>query len=113
VEAPDIARVCASAMGLDLARLNERLFVDAAKAFADGKVGVDKSDPANPVVKIDYRGRAAELPVNKNFLKLGERMFPLEGVVVYAPATGRAYIPLQAVRMIREEKAALPRIANW
>ena len=29
VEAPDIARVCASAMGLDLARLNERLFVDA------------------------------------------------------------------------------------
>jgi alkaline phosphatase len=113
LEAPDIARVCASAMGLDLARLNERLFVDAAKAFADGRVGVDKSDPANPVVKIDYRGRAAELPVNKNFLKLGERMFPLEGVVVYAPATGRAYIPLQAVRMIRGEKAALPRIANW
>jgi alkaline phosphatase len=113
VEAPDIARVCASAMGLDLARLNERLFVDAAKAFTDGTVGVDKSDPANPVVKIDYLGRTAELPVNKNFLKLGERMFPLEGVVVYAPATGRAYIPLQAVRMIRGEKAALPRITNW
>jgi alkaline phosphatase len=113
VEAIEIARVCAAAMGLDLARLNERLFVDAAKAFADGRVGVDRSDPVNPVVKIDYRGRAAELPVNQNFLKLGERMFPLEGVVVYAPATGRAYIPLQAVRLIRGEKAALPRVTNW
>ena len=112
LEAPDIARVCADAMGLDLTRLNERLFVDAAKAFADGRVGVDKSDPANPVVKIDYRGSAAELPVNKNFLKLGERMFALEGVVVYAPATGRAYIPLQAVQMIRGDKAALPGIAR-
>jgi len=32
--------------------------------------------------------------------------------VVYAPATGRAYIPLQAVRMIRADKAALPGIAR-
>jgi hypothetical protein len=80
--------------------------------IADGRLGADKSDPANPVVKIDYRGSAAELPVNTNFLKLGERMFALAGVVVYAPATGRAYIPLQAVQMIRGDKAALPGIAR-
>ena len=79
VEAPDIARVCASAMGLDLARLNERLFVDAAKAFADGRVGVDKSDPANPVVKIDYRGRSRGAAGEQELPQAGRAHVPARG----------------------------------
>jgi alkaline phosphatase len=112
VEAPDIARVCAAAMGFDLEKLNRRLFVEAAKAFEGGHVAVDKSDPANPVVKIVGAGKTAELPVNKNLLKIGEKMYALEGVVVYAPATEKAYIPLQAVNMIRGSKQPLPKILN-
>jgi len=32
--------------------------------------------------------------------------------VVYAPNTDKAYIPLQAVHMIRGSKEALPKITN-
>lgn len=39
----------------------------------------------NPLVKIEYRGKWAELPVNKNILSMDSKEFPLEGVVVYAP----------------------------
>jgi alkaline phosphatase len=112
VDAPDIARVCAAAMGFDLEKLNRRLFVEAGKAFEGGKVTVDKSDPANPVVKIATGGKTAELPVNKNLLKMGEKMYALEGVVVVAPDTDKAYIPLQAVNMIRGFKQPLPKILN-
>jgi alkaline phosphatase len=99
-------------MGFDLEKLNRRLFVEAARAFGGGRVAVDKSDPANPVVKIASGAKTAELPVNKNLLKMGERMFSLEGVVVYAPDTERAYIPLQAVHLIKGSKQPLPKISN-
>jgi alkaline phosphatase len=110
--APDIARVCADAMGLNLQKLTRRLFVDAARAFADGRVTMDKSNPANPVVVIATAGKTAELPVNKNLLKIGEKLYPLEGVVVHDPKTDRAYIPLQAVHMLLASRAALPKITN-
>jgi alkaline phosphatase len=101
VDAPDIARICASAMGVDLQKLTRRLFVDAEQAFP-GRATVDRSRPANPVVKIASTGGiTAELPVNKSVLKLGEKQYPLEGVVVYAPKTGRAYIPQQAINLIQ------------
>jgi alkaline phosphatase len=99
-------------MGFDLEKLNRRLFVEAAEAFEAGNVALDKSDPANPVVKIASGGKTAELPVNKNLLKMGEKMYALEGVVVYAPNTGKAYIPLQAVNMIRGTRQSLPKIEN-
>jgi alkaline phosphatase len=110
--APDIARVCAAAMGFDLQKLTRRLFVDAAQAFADGRVTMDKRNPANPVVTIVVGGNTAELPVNKNLLKIGEKLFTLEGVVVYSPNTDKAYIPLQAVYLIRGSKPPLPKITN-
>jgi alkaline phosphatase len=109
IDAPQIARICASAMGFDLEKLNRRLFVDAALAFP-GQVTIDRSQPANPVVKIATAvGLAAELPVNKNVLQLGEKLYPLEGVVVYAKDTDRAYIPQQAVGLIQGTRG-LPKI---
>ena len=96
-------------MGFELEKLNRRLFVDAAQAFP-GRVAVDRSQPANPVVKIaTAAGLTAELPANKNFLKLGEKVFPLEGVVVTRKDTERAYIPQQAVNLIQGTRG-LPRI---
>jgi len=112
VDAPDIARICAAAMGFDLEKLNRRLFVEAAKAFEGGQVALDTSDPANPVVTIMAGGKTAALPVNKNLMKMGEKMHALEGVVVYIPNTGKAYIPLQAVHMIKGSKQPLPKISN-
>ncbi|MCK7504134.1 MAG: alkaline phosphatase [Desulfobacterales bacterium] len=69
-----------SAMGFDLAKLNRRLFVDAAQAFAGGQVARGQVRPGQPGG--EHRlpaGQTAELPVNKNLLKMGERMFAAGG----------------------------------
>lgn len=110
IAAPDIARICAGAMGFDLHKLTQRLFVSAAQAFPDGRVTMDKRDPTNPVVAIAIGGKTAELPANKNLLKIGEKLQALEGVVVYDSKTDKAYIPLQAVHLIRGTRATLPKI---
>ena len=106
VDSPEIGRIAARALGLDLEKLNERLFVDAKKALADGKVTLDTADKQNPVVVIEFQGKTARMPVNKNLLKLGGKTIELEGVVVYASDTGKSYVPAQAVRMIRGEATA-------
>jgi hypothetical protein len=110
LDAPDIATVCARALGLNLARLNDRLFVDPEKAIPGAIVTVKKVDPNNPVVKIEYRGKWAELPVNKNILRMDSREIPLEGIVVYAPKTGMVYLPMQAVRLITGTSKPLPSV---
>ncbi len=110
IEAPEIAKICARAMGLDLETLNRRLFVDAIDVFGADRVRLDRSSPQNPVVRISYEGTQADLPVNKNFLQRQGKTTALEGVVVWAPDTGKVYLPLQAVRAIRAEKAPLPDI---
>jgi alkaline phosphatase len=110
IDGPEIGRICARAMGLDLEKLNQRLFVEAGKAFGDGNVRVDKRDPQNPVVLIQHKGKTAELPVNKNWLLFDGKARPLEGVVVYAAETQKAYIPMQAVHFIRMSKEPLPSV---
>ncbi len=105
VDGPEIGRVIARALGMDLQRLNERLFVDAKTAFADGKITLDTADKENPVVRIEWDGKTARLPVHKNLLHLDGKTVELEGVVVYAADTGKAYIPAQAVGLIRGKGA--------
>ncbi len=111
VDGPDIGKICARALGLSLDRLNARLFVDAAGALAGGEVAVDHSDPENPLVKISYQGTKAELPANKNLLRLEGRAVPLEGLVVHASPTGKVYLPLQAINLIKGSPDVLPPIA--
>lgn len=108
LDAPDIGKVAASAMGLDLTRLNARLFVDVSVAFDAGEVIVDRTWEANPVIVVEHKGRRAELPVNKNLLRMDGQEVPLEGVVVFIRETGKAYLPLQAVQMIKGEPVRLP-----
>ncbi len=110
LDAPDIGRVTASAMGLDLGRLNDRLFVDSTLAFDEGEVTVDETWVANPVVVVEHKGRRAELPVNKNSLKMEGREIGLEGLTVFIRDTRRAYLPLQAVQMIKGEPVRLPEV---
>jgi alkaline phosphatase len=112
LDGPEIGKTCAAALGLNLERLNARLFQDAAGALAGGQVTIDTSDPENPVVKIAFQGKEAELPVNKNILKLDGQVKNLEGVVVYAPNTGKAYLPLEAVHLIQGSPNPLPAIAG-
>jgi alkaline phosphatase len=110
LDGPEIGLVTAKALGLDLGNLNKRLFVEAASAFEGGRVEVDMSDRENPVVVIERGAKTAKLPVNKNLLLMDGKTIPLEGVVVYAPDTKKAYIPLQAVHLITGANKPLPKI---
>ncbi len=92
---PELGRSLARALGLDLKRLTQRLYEDAAAAFPGG------TELVAGVLRIEHRGRRAELPLNTNILRLEGREERLTGLVVHAPDTGRTFIPAQAVRRIK------------
>ncbi|MDP2847610.1 MAG: alkaline phosphatase [Humidesulfovibrio sp.] len=96
----EFGQATAKALGIDLAALNRRLFVDAALAFPPGSVRLDETDKNAPVLRIEHQGRRAELPVNTNLLRMDGRELHLEGLVIHAPDTGRTYVPAQAVQRI-------------
>ena len=110
IDGPEIGTICAKAMGLNLDRLNQRLFVEVGRVFGEGNVSIDKTMPENPVVRIQHQGKTAELPVNKNWLFYDGKARKIEGVVVYAAKKEKAYIPLQAVNLIKGSTQTLPSI---
>jgi len=110
IDGPEIGEICAKAMGLNLDKLNRRLFVEANKVFGEANVSVVQRMPENAVVTIRHQGKTAELPVNRNWLLYDGKARKIEGVVVYAPKKGKAYIPLQAVNMIKGLTQPLPSI---
>jgi len=108
LEGPEIGNVTARALGLDLDRLNTRLFVDLQDAISDGQVRVDSDGAGNLVVHVTRADQMAALPVNKNLLVLAEHSIELEGLVVYIPETKKVYVPLQAVQLITGQPVSLP-----
>jgi len=95
-----VAGVIARALRVDLPGLTRTLYVDAQQAFPQAKL--DAADPANAVLVVS----AARLPVNENRLLWGVREIRLEGLVVHQAATGRTYLPQQAVDWIRAHPGA-------
>jgi alkaline phosphatase len=112
LDAPEIGRICARTLGLDLEKLTDRLFAEARQFFPKDAVQLDRANPKNPAVRISYQERQAELPVNTNILNLDGRQVDLEGIVVYIPETDKIYIPLQAVHLLKGESKALPAFAK-
>ena len=112
LDAQDIGRLSARALGFDLEKLTLRLFVDAAQAFAAEAVSIDRNDPTNPVLRIQHQARQAALPINKNLLILNKQELPLEGIVVHVTETGKTYLPLEAVHLIKGESKPLPAITK-
>lgn len=112
LDGPDIGKTCARALDLNLDRLNARLFQETTRALPGGQVSIDRTDPENPVVMVSFQGKQAELPVNKNILKLDGKNINLEGLVILAPDTGKVYLPLEAVNVLRGSPGPLPAITG-
>jgi alkaline phosphatase len=89
----ELATLVADAFNFSLKDMTTRLFFDVSKE--DG-YKLDTKDPENPVIKY-YN---AEFPVGKNIMRVGSSEFLLEGIVVYAPETKRAYVPLEALKIL-------------
>jgi alkaline phosphatase len=110
IENTDIAAKIFDLFGVNSTFLNEQLFVDVDDVFSGGW-SIDNSVAANPVLVITEDAMSFRLPISKDELHYVQPAFsgfkekamkiPLRGLVVYAPKTGRVYIPNDAVKQIR------------
>ena len=91
----ELALIAAESMGIDLDKVNERLFVDLDTTGLTYELDTT-TNPENPVVTIG----SAVLPCSKNILTIDGTTHTLEGLVVYAPETGKVYVPQQALNLI-------------
>ncbi|ATH92303.1 alkaline phosphatase [Bacillus glycinifermentans] len=103
LENTDIAKTMAKAMGFNLDRLTNDIFSEARQAFkkAGARVTVDKKDPANPVVIAERKNVKAEMPVNKNIIRIKGKEYELNSVIV--ESDGSFYVPKEAVRLFQKK----------
>jgi alkaline phosphatase len=94
----ELAEITANALGFSLDDINKELFVEVDEVYPD--YNIDRSDTANPVLRIS----SFELPINKNLLVTNNKIYELNGIVVYAPVTQKVYIPKEAVHLMEKLK---------
>ncbi|MFZ2497224.1 alkaline phosphatase [Methanosarcina sp.] len=109
IDNTEIAGYIAKELGFGLNETNSCLFIEVGEFFSrdngDGKRDeneylLDTTNTSNPVLRIGD----AELPVSKNILIKDGVTYELEGIVVYAPVTGKVYIPFEALSLINGTK---------
>ncbi len=103
LENTDIAKICAAAMGVDLAEITEVLFTPESEFVSRGvATRIDKSDAANPLFVAERGITRVEIPLSTNSMRvyyagiLSETR-SLRGIAVQAPKTGKVYVPRQAL----------------
>ena len=101
VENTDIAAYMEKAMGLDLEKTTESLFVEASKAFKAKGAAVefdDKTDAKNPVLIVTKGNKTIKMPMNKNIAYVNDVPTTLDGVIVYNGIN--VYVPKTAVELL-------------
>ncbi|THB66483.1 MAG: alkaline phosphatase [Gammaproteobacteria bacterium] len=100
IDNTDLAKLGAELLRVNLDKADKELFVDVSEAFAEDEWELDLlTDPENPVLKV----KEAELPVSKDIVVKDGETHDLDGIVVYAPMSGKVYIPEEAVAIINGE----------
>jgi alkaline phosphatase len=96
IDNTDLALIAADAMGTDLEKITNRLYVDLDEVTDD--YVIDKTDPENPVIMVG----SVKLPVGKDYMiyKKG-REIQLPGLTVYAPMTEKVYISKKAAMKLK------------
>jgi len=98
-----LAYVSAEAMGFDLDKADRQLFVEAGALFAPlgATIAVNRADPVHPVLVVEHGGRTARLPCSTDLVQFGGREVEMTGITVYAPNTGKVYLPREAAKILR------------
>ncbi|WP_391557690.1 alkaline phosphatase [Robertmurraya sp.] len=104
VENTDIAHSVASAMGFDLKKLDDQLFVNAEAAFKTigATVSIDASNKENPILVIQKGKTVAKLPVNKDVVLINGKEKKLKSVTVQS--NGIFYVSKEAVELVKKDK---------
>lgn len=102
LENSDIARVLAREMGFDLDEVDGKLFVDAGEAFSriGASVTLDADTQGARLILIEKDGNKAQIITGTNTMKMvrkQEKVHELSGIAIFAPLTGKIYIPREAV----------------
>ena len=103
VQNTDIARYVEKALGLDLAKATNSLFVEAASAFAakGATLALDESEKANPVL-VATKGKAEiRIPRNKDYVFVNGARVDVDGVNVYIADTNNWYVSKKAVELLK------------
>ncbi len=101
IDDTELATIAADAMGADLSRLSDRLYVGISTVTNDYEI---VGDPAmneygiagNIVLKV----KGAEFPISKDFMTYKGREIKLPGITVYAPVTGEVYVSKKALQLL-------------
>ena len=101
VENTDIAVYMEKAMGLDLSKTTDALFVKARTAFESKGATVEydnKTDSKNPVLIVKKDDVVVKLPINKNIAYVNDEPITLDGIVVFNGLS--IYVPQSAIDLI-------------
>ena len=107
-ENTDLARVAATALGINLDLANRQLYVEAVSAFeALGMtVRIDAADPANKVLVVERDGsEKARMPFSKDVLVMDGKERQFTGLTVYAEKSGKVYVPQSVVDMVKSSRS--------
>lgn len=115
VDNTELAEVVANALGLNMYKIQKRLFVNLEDMFSS--LEMDETDPENPVARLSGKNVTAELPISKNILKITKKnvtkTYKLEGVVaapmllspdlgsITTPESVKVYAPRKAVKIMK------------
>ena len=67
-------------------------------------VKMDKSDASNWVLVVTKDNKElARLPLNKDVIMIGTTTYEMEGRTIFAPKTGKTYVPQQAVELVQSK----------
>lgn len=99
-----LAAVCAESLGFRLEEADQRLFAEATSLFAPlgATVSLEEQPAASPMLVVRRGGQEARLPCSTDLLLFRGRTYALEGLTVYAPHTGKVYLPRQAAALLTQ-----------
>jgi alkaline phosphatase len=92
-----LAKYVAKELGFDLNKANSRLFVEVGDVFSKNEYMLNMTYPSKPCAE----NRKPTTANRQNILIKNGKTHELEGIVTYAPETGRIYIPAEAVPLVK------------
>jgi len=138
LSSPQVGQAIAQALGLDMEKLNARLFAEPSQLLPgvkverwpepgkltnvhstsetpspNGKTSRSSEVATEPQrVRLQYGQKQVELPLQENLAKIGDRTVELEGLCLYVRQTDRLYVPMQVLRFLADSTEPLPPITR-